>query len=301
MPPNDYYQTLGVPAEASTEEIKKAYRKLALETHPDRNPNDPRAEERFKRVSEAYGVLIDPHKRAQYDQYRRIGPQQQSGGGAQRGFGYSQEEILRDFYKSRYAQDVFAELNREFQRMGFRFDDTFVNRVFFGGRTVYFHGTIFGGPGGVRIFRGGSGGRTGPQSPWQTTTDRSPPQNAASQPKGILEQGVSLLAKAGKKAGQFILNKLTGNTNPPAGASTQPIAGRNGTDISYQLHISAADAARGANIEVELPYFDGGKRVSVHIPAGVRTGTKLRLKQMGQPLPHRPSTRGDLYLHLQVS
>lgn len=301
MSHNDYYQTLSVSPDASTEEIKRAYRKLALETHPDRNPNDPRAEERFKRISEAYGVLIDPHKRAQYDQYRRIGPQQHYGGGAQRGFGYSQEEILRDFYKSRYAQDVFAELNREFQRMGFRFDDTFVNRMFFGGKTVYFQGTIFGGPGGVRIFRSGSGNRARPQSTWQTGADRPPRQDAASLPKGILEQGVSLLAKAGKKAGQFILNKLTGNPGGPAVASTRQMPGGKESDISYQLRISPVDAARGATVEVELPYFEGGKRVSVHIPAGVKSGTKLRLKQMGHPLPNRPSTRGDLYLHLQVS
>ena len=185
--------------------------------------------------------------------------------------------------------------------MGFRFDDTFVNRMFFGGKTVYFQGTIFGGPGGVRIFRSGSGNRTGPQPTWKPADEYPPHQDVASGPKGILQQGVSLLAKAGKKAGQFILNKLTGNANPPAGASTRHAPRENGADISYQLHISAADAAQGANVEVELPYFEGGKRVSVHIPAGVRTGTKLRLKQMGQPLPHRPSTRGDLYLHLQVS
>ena len=153
MSQNDYYQMLGVPADASSEEIKKAYRKLALETHPDRNPNDARAEERFKRISEAYGVLIDPHKRAQYDQYRRIGPQQQYDGGGQTGFRYSQEEILRDFYKSRYSQDMFAELQREFQRMGFRFDDTFVNRMFFGDKTIFFQGVFFDGPGGVRVFR----------------------------------------------------------------------------------------------------------------------------------------------------
>ncbi len=69
----DYYETLSVSTDASAEEIKKAYRKLALETHPDRNPGDARAEERFKKINEAYGVLSDPGKRAQYDQYRRFG------------------------------------------------------------------------------------------------------------------------------------------------------------------------------------------------------------------------------------
>jgi curved DNA-binding protein len=299
MSRNDYYQMLGVPAEASSEEIKKAYRKLALETHPDRNPNDARAEERFKRISEAYGVLIDPHKRAQYDQYRRIGPQQQYGGGGQTGFRYSQEEILRDFYKSRYSQDMFAELQREFQRMGFRFDDTFVNRMFFGDKTIFFQGVFFGGPGGVRVFR--SKNRTSSNSNWQTGAVRPPRRDAASHPKGLLEQGASLLAKAGKKAGQFILNKLTGSPGCAPAASTQQVGSGKGSDITYQLLISPTDAVRGATVEVELPYFEGGKRVSVHIPAGVRTGTKLRLKQMGRPLSNHSSTRGDLYLTLQVS
>lgn len=300
MSHNDYYETLKVSPEASTEEIKKAYRKLALETHPDRNPNDPRAEERFKRISEAYGVLIDPHKRAQYDQYRHLGPQQPYGAGTQSGFRYSQEEILRDFYKSRYAQDMFTELNRDFQRMGFRFDDTFVNRMFFGDKTIFFQGVIFG-PGGVRVFSRGPGNRTRPTSFGQTGTGRAPQQHAPSQPKGLLEQGVSLLAKAGKKAGQYVLDKLSGAMGrSPAASTTQGEGGRT-PGITYQLLISSMDAAKGATIQVDLPYFEGGKRISVHIPAGVRTGTKLRLKQMGPPLPNRPSARGDLYLQLQVT
>ncbi len=300
MSHNDYYGTLKVSPEASTEEIKKAYRKLALETHPDRNPNDPRAEERFKRISEAYGVLIDPHKRAQDDQYRHLGPQQPYGAGTQSGFRYSQEEILRDFYKSRYAQDMFAELNREFQRMGFRFDDTFVNRMFFGDKTIFFQGVIFG-PGGVRVFRRGPGNRARPTSFGQTGTVRSPQRHAPSQPKGLLEQGVSLLAKAGKKAGQYVLDKLGGALGRSSAAPTAQSEGGKIPGITYQLLISSVDAAKGATIQVDLPYFEGGKRISVHIPAGVRTGTKLRLKQMGPPLPNRPSARGDLYLQLQVT
>lgn len=299
MPPNDYYQTLGVAAEASAEEIKKAYRKLALETHPDRNPDDPRAEERFKRISEAYGVLIDPQKRAQYDQYRSIGYQQRYEGGSPYGFRYSQEDILRDFYKSRHAQDLFAELQREFQRMGFRFDDTFFNRIFFGDKTIFFQGVFFDRPGSVRVFRTGTWPRR--QSPWHTAPPQSPSPEEAAGAGGILGRGASLLARAGKRVGKFLLNKLLGE---PARLQEPPVShggDRSGFDVTYDLQISTKDALRGATVEVTLPHFDGGKNVSIHIPPGVRTGTRLRLKQMGRPLPNQPHARGDLYLQLQVA
>ena len=70
----DYYQVLGVPESASADDIKKAYRRLAKKNHPDANPNDPQAAERFKEIGEAYAVLSDPDKRKQYDQMRKLGP-----------------------------------------------------------------------------------------------------------------------------------------------------------------------------------------------------------------------------------
>jgi curved DNA-binding protein len=297
MSQNDYYQILGIAPDATPEEIKKAYRKLALETHPDRNPNDPRAEERFKRLSEAYGVLIDPHKRAQYDQYRQVGYGRQYDSRSQYGFMYSQEEILRDFYKSRYAQDMFAELQREFERMGFRFDDTFFNRIFFGDKTIFFKGVFFGGPGGTRVFRYGN--RAGTQSPRQADSVRYPKTD--SQPRGILEQGASMLAKAAKKVGKSLLNKILGKPGELESPSSPDTGRSKDADVLYQLYISPADAVKGATVEVELPHFNGERRVSVHIPPGVKSGTKLRLKGMGRPLPHQPFVKGDLYLQLQVA
>ena len=91
-PTKDYYQILGIPENAEPDEIKKTYRRLAVEHHPDRNPNDPKSENRFKEITEAYGVLMDPVKRKEYDQFRS-GPFSGSPKGPH--FNYSQQEILQ--------------------------------------------------------------------------------------------------------------------------------------------------------------------------------------------------------------
>ena len=81
MAKRDYYEVLGVPKDATEEDIKKAYRKKAKESHPDLHPNDHKAEERFKEINEANEVLSDAQKRAQYDRFGHDGPQMQGFGG----------------------------------------------------------------------------------------------------------------------------------------------------------------------------------------------------------------------------
>src|SRR5437763_6131931 len=83
----DYYEVLGLSRQATTEEIKKSYRKLAIQFHPDKNPGDKHSEEKFKELNEAYEVLSDPQKRQLYDQFGHAGVQQGSGGGPGAGFG----------------------------------------------------------------------------------------------------------------------------------------------------------------------------------------------------------------------
>jgi len=87
MAKKDYYEALGVNRDASEDDLKKAYRKLAMKWHPDRNPDNPKAEEHFKEAKEAYEVLTDPQKRAAYDQFGHAGVDPSAGGGAGAGFG----------------------------------------------------------------------------------------------------------------------------------------------------------------------------------------------------------------------
>lgn len=97
MPKRDYYEVLGVNENASAEEIKKAYRRLAKQYHPDANPGNKEAEEKFKEISEAHAVLSDPQKRAQYDQMRRLGAFDAAGPGGFRGAGFDFSDLANIF------------------------------------------------------------------------------------------------------------------------------------------------------------------------------------------------------------
>lgn len=110
MAKRDYYEVLGVSQKASPDEIKKAYRDLAKKHHPDANPNNKAAEEKFKEISEAHYVLSDAKKRREYDDYKKGGFSRQSFGGGDQGFrgaqGFDFEEILRGFRNTRGSQRV---------------------------------------------------------------------------------------------------------------------------------------------------------------------------------------------------
>src|SRR6516164_223026 len=108
MAKRDYYTTLGVNRDASEEDIKKAYRKLAMKHHPDRNPNDKDSEERFKEAKEAYEVLTDAQKRAAYDQYGHAGVEAASRGG--RG-GFSGGDAFSDIFGDVFG-DIFGGARR---------------------------------------------------------------------------------------------------------------------------------------------------------------------------------------------
>ena len=119
MKQKDYYQILGVPENVSADELKKVYRKLAVKYHPDKNPDNPKqAEARFKEISEAYYILSDEKRRAQYDQMRKFGGGYQGNFAGAQGFNF--EDLLRQFQggggrgrsSGRYSafSDIFGDL-----------------------------------------------------------------------------------------------------------------------------------------------------------------------------------------------
>ncbi len=283
----DYYNILSVSPGATAEEIKKAYRRLALETHPDRNPGDVGAEERFKKINEAYGVLSDGEKRARYDQYRRVG---YHGAGHGRGFGYTQEDIFRDFFTSGQAQDIFREMEREFSRAGIRFDSAFINSMFFGGKNISFQGFIFG-PGKVRVVRYGKP----PEQRDNVYRPGADPAVDALRPGKLLASGLSVLAKAGG----YLLKKVLGVPN-----GNRQVPGREvksfGRDMTYSLSITSAQANFGDTVQISLPQYGGGT-ISVRIPPGVKTGTRLRLKDIGTMFPDQHPEGTNLYILLKVA
>src|SRR5713101_6790090 len=130
----DYYAVLGVPPTATDEEIRRTYRRLALQWHPDRNPGDPRAGERFKEISEAYAVLMDPAKRRAWESARQAGRLGD--------FAHSREDLFRDLFADPRASATFEELARELGHMGLRVERQDFERTLFGGRVVVTGGVL---------------------------------------------------------------------------------------------------------------------------------------------------------------
>jgi len=284
-PTKEYYEILGLKESASAEEIRKAYRKLALHYHPDRNRGDATAEERFKAISEAYAVLTDAEKRKLYDLSRATGAGMRADAHAEPWAYTTQEDILRDLLRNRDAAAIFEELTREFQRMGFRFDDGFVRHTFFGGRGVVFGGIFFGGPfgGGRHRRREGFGAFGRHTAEWGPQLgDRAPQETAGSQGSpGLLARIGRALQGIGRVA-RLALG-----------------SGQRGADLTQDFLVTPAEARQGARKHLRYSRGANVEEVIVTIPAGVRPGTKLRLR--GKGLQGTSAAPGDLYLRIQVT
>jgi DnaJ-class molecular chaperone len=292
-PTKEYYAILGLKEGASAEEIRKAYRKLALHYHPDRNRGNPGAEDRFKAISEAYGVLMDAEKRRAYDVSRQTG--QGAPGREQAPWEYSsQEDILRDLLRNRDAAAIFQELTREFQRMGFQFDDGFVRHMFFGGRAILFGGMFsFGGPfsrgRGAEAEPGWRGrGRIESWGPWRQAGDGSGASRAeAGAGRGPGVVGRLVQAVQGVVGGIGRVARLTLGT------------GARGGDLHQELRVTSEEARTGTQKQVQFARGNALEQVVVTVPSGVRNGTRLRLR--GKGLVGKRGEPGDLYLEIRLS
>jgi curved DNA-binding protein CbpA len=270
----DYYAILALSREATEEEIRKAYRRLALEWHPDRRPDDPRAADRFKEISEAYAVLINPARRREYDEASRIG--------ATSAFRHSQDDLFRDLFADPRASGIFEDLAREFERMGMRVDGRTFRHTLFGGRAVVTGGVFVVSPLAIlpplfRIARAALGGVQGP----------APVGGREARPLPAKERGlVARLARIGRS--------LLGR---PAGGASIPIGGAP-EDVTLPLRLTRQEAERGGSRPVTLDWARGPEEVRVTIPPGLRPGTRLRLRGKGRS--RGDGSRGDAYLVIEI-
>jgi curved DNA-binding protein len=282
MATRDYYDILGVNKNASDEELKKAYRKLAMKYHPDRNPNKKEAEERFKELNEAYAVLSDKEKRKQYDTFGQEGFRQR----------FSQEDIFRGFD----FEDIFSNLfggrgRREFRsggRGGFDFSDLF-------GRGGYQDMGRMPQKGEDMVYE------------WPITLEEAAlgGEKKVSLPKGGKVEEIYVKIPPGIPSGKKLRVAGKGaagrNGGPPGDLYLQisirnhPIFVREGDDLIVEREIAFSEAVLGATMEV--PTLEGMKKVKV--PPGTQCHTKMRLKGLGVPR-FQGSGRGDEYVKVIV-
>lgn len=272
MAKRDYYDILGVSRTASAEELKKAYRKLAMKYHPDKNPGDKVAEDKFKELTEAYSVLSDEKNRQMYDQFGHSGVGNQGFGGAGGNpFGGS-----GGFHQSDYANVNFNDI----------FGDIFGD-VFGGGPSA--GGFRSSGPRQKRAARG-SDLRYTLNISFEEAASGTEKVISFSRQKGSKEESAKLSVKVppGVKEGQRL--KLTGEGDKSSAGLAgdlyviihlleHPLFKREDSDVLLDLPVTYTDALLGTQAEVVT--LSG--RVQLKIPAGTNTGQILRLKGKGFP------------------
>lgn len=277
----DYYKTLGVGEDAGLEEIKKAYRRLAKQYHPDANPGNKTAEEKFKEISEAYDVLSDPQKRQQYDQMRKYG----FGAGHQgfdfRDFGNFTGQTWRGTDFTFEGFDFFGDLKEIFERFFYRDSESpFGFSRATRGNDLHAEIRI---PFSLSIL----GGKTS-----FTISKRQKPVTYAVQiPPGI-EDGEQIRLKGQgnrdsrmQEPGDLI---LTIRVEP------HRFFKRQGRDIHCEVTLNLAQAVLGTSVKVNTVH---GKKVLLKIPPGTQNGTVFRIPNMGV---ERNGIQGDQYVTVRV-
>lgn len=333
MAKQDYYATLGVARDASADDLKKVYRKLAMQYHPDRNPGDKTAEARFKEISEAYDVLKDDQKRAAYDRYGHAAFEQGGPGGFNQGFGFAAEGGLNDIFdqmfgdflgrrpgggRTRAGADIrqAVEIDLEQAFAGTKVSLRVPTRV----ACEACNGTgsedknrgadtcpTCHGAGKVRAQQGFFLiERTCPTCGGQGKVIRNPCRICQGSgtvqrernlqvaiPAGV-EDGTRIrLAGEGEAGGQGATN---GDLYVHVAIRPHEFFQRDGANVFMRVPLRMTQAALGG--EIEVPVIDGS-RAKVKIPPGTQTADQFRLRGKGFSVL-RSAVRGDMYIQVAV-
>jgi len=326
----DYYEILGVNKSASKEEIKKSYRKLALKYHPDKNKGDKASEEKFKEASEAYHVLSDTKRKANYDQFGHAAFDSGGGQGFRNfDFGSSFSDIFEDFF----GDDIFTGGGRTGRRSSnrgndLRYDISISLEDAYNGLNKNINYTTYkkcsrcsgscaepgskpatckycNGHGKVRSNQGFfTIQQTCPDCSGYGETINNPCKQCGGNGKNQSQEKVSVKIPKGVDDGTRIRLTGKGEAGSKGGSNgdlylfisidNHNIFKRSEENLYYELPISISDAALGATVEV--PSIDGGKS-KIRIPAGTQHGKQFRLKGKGMPILRR-SSLGDLYIKI---
>jgi curved DNA-binding protein len=294
MAEQDYYKILEVDRKASEDEIKKAYRKLALKYHPDRNPDDKKAEEMFKKISEAYAVLSDKEKRQQYDTF----------GSAKFHQRYSTEDIFRgtDFHGFGFnPEDIFSQLfggGAGGTAGGFRV--TFGDGSSAQGFDI---GDLFGGAASGGFQRGQD---ISFELPVSLEEAASGVEKKVRYLQGGKSREVTVKVPAGIATGKKLRLAGKGEPGPRGGKSgdlyflvevlEHNLFKRDGDNLTMEVEVPFSQACLGSSIEV--PTLQGPEKIK--LPGCTSTTTSIRLKGYGMPRLGKNS-RGDLFVKIRIS
>ncbi|MCB0461809.1 MAG: molecular chaperone DnaJ [Flavobacteriaceae bacterium] len=329
MAKKDYYDILGIDKNASASEIKKAYRKMALKYHPDKNPDDKDAEEMFKTAADAYEVLSNPEKKAKYDQFGHAAFEQASGFGG--GHHMNMDDIFSQFgdiFGGAFGGGGFSGFGGQRQRvvkgsnLRIRVKLTLeeiangaekkikVKRKIKASGTTYKTCSTCNGSGQVTRITNTILGRMQTSSPCTTCggagemIDKKP---AGADAQGLIlsEETVSIKIPAGVVDGMQLKVSGKGNEAPGNGIAgdllvaiteeQHPTLQREGDNLHYDLYVSIPDAVLGTSKEIDTVT---GK-VRIKIEAGMQSGKILRLRGKGIPSINGYG-KGDLLVHVNV-
>ncbi len=279
----DYYKTLGVPRSASADEIRSAYRKMAMKYHPDRNPGDKQAEERFKDANEAYQVLSDSQKRARYDQLGSAYSDYQRRGGSPGGFNWGDWTTGSPYGG---AQQV-------------NFDDLFGGA---GGFSDFFR-SIFGGAGGgaaasdFRMPRSRAAAHA-PEYPVSISLQEAYEGTTRQFSIGDSRKQVKIPpgAKTGTKVRVADANPGGGDIYLKVTVEPDPNFEREADNLTTSAAIDIFTALLGGDVEVQT--MTG--RVKLTIPPGTQPEQKFRLAGRGMPTLKDSQSKGDLFVKVKV-